>query len=95
METHTCVYRYGFCMGTGPGFVFKYIYTYNNIEIYYIVPKRINNTIENEHTSLFSRVEGVVVVGCSRELPTTLENEHKYLVFKDGVVVVVPRSDHP
>jgi len=29
-------------------------------------------------------VEGVVVVGCSRELPTTLENEHKELVFEDG-----------
>ena len=79
-------------MGTGPGFVFKYIYTYNNIEIYYIVLKIINNTIENECTSSFLRVEGVVVVvGCSRELPTTLENEHKYLVFEDGVVVVVPR----
>jgi len=39
-------------------------------------------------------VEGVVVVGCSRELPTTLENEHKELVFEDGVVEVVPRSDH-
>jgi len=34
--------------------------------------------------SLFSRVEGVVVVGCSRELPTTLENELLMLVFEDG-----------
>jgi len=29
-------------------------------------------------------VEGVVVVGCSRELPTTLENEPLMLVFEDG-----------
>ena len=69
------MYGYGFCMGTGPGFVFKYIYTYNNIVIYYLVLERINDTIKNERTSSFSRVKGVVVVGCSRELPTTLENE--------------------
>jgi len=29
-------------------------------------------------------VEGVVVVDCSRELPTTLENEPLMLVFEDG-----------
>jgi len=29
-------------------------------------------------------MEGVVVVDCSRELPTTLENEPLMLVFKDG-----------
>ena len=32
---------------------------------------------------------GVVVVDCSRELPTTLENELLMLVFEDSVVVVV------
>jgi len=29
-------------------------------------------------------VEGVVVVGCSRKVPTTLENKHKQLVFEGG-----------
>ena len=68
METRTRVYGYGFCMGTGPGFVFKCVYTYNNIEIYYfieiyyLVLIKINDTIENERTGSFSRVEGVVMV---------------------------------
>jgi len=37
--------------------------------------------IENERTSSFLRV---VVVDCSRELPTTLENEPLMLIFEDG-----------
>jgi len=64
--------------------VYYTVYTYNNIVIYYLVLERINDTIENERTSSFSRVEGVVVVGCSRELPTTLENKLLMLVFEDG-----------
>jgi len=41
VETHTCTPEYGFCMGMGPGFVFKYVFTYNNIEIDYLVLKKI------------------------------------------------------
>jgi len=39
---------------------------------------------------LFLRLEVVVVLPRA----TTLENEHMRLVFEDGVVEVVPRSDH-
>jgi len=70
METCTCVYGSGFCVGTGLGFVYKFVYTYNNIKFYYVLLNKIDNTIENKRTSSFSRV---VVVGCSRELPTTLK----------------------
>jgi hypothetical protein len=49
-----------------------------------LVLKKIDNTVENERYELVFEGGGVVVVGCSRELPTTLENEHKQLVFEDG-----------
>jgi len=52
VETHTRTHGYGFCMGTGLGFVFKHVYTSNNIELYYLVLKKINDTIENEHKRL-------------------------------------------
>ncbi len=35
-------------------------------------------------TQLVFKGGGVVVVGCSRKIPTTLENEHKQLVFEGG-----------
>ena len=58
MGTRTHVYGYGFCMGASTCFVFKSVYSYNNIKINYLVFKKINNTVENEHTSSFLRVEG-------------------------------------
>jgi len=75
------------------GFVFKYVYTCNNIEIYYLILNK--KTIPSKTSDkLVFEGGGVVMVGCSRELPTTLKNEPLMLVFEDGVVVVVPRSDH-
>ena len=70
-------------MGMGPGFVFKYVYTCNNIEIDYLILNKKQYHQKRAYKLVFEG-GGVVVVGCSRELPTTLKNEPLMLVFEDG-----------
>jgi hypothetical protein len=81
--------------GTGPGFVFKSVYTYNNIKIIMYYFKKLTIPSKTSVQAHFRGWRGWWWWAVAESYQPPLKTSIKSSFSRMEVVVVMPRSNHP